>query len=90
MFFQDFDFESKGKDYTAYSFSLIEKAISELPPKCQIIFVLNKWKSMKYKEIATHLNISIKTVEAQLHIANTKIINSLKKSFSFTDKININ
>jgi RNA polymerase sigma-70 factor (ECF subfamily) len=40
--------------------------IDKLPPKCRQIFVLSKIDKLKYKEIAEDLNISVKTVEAQM------------------------
>lgn len=60
----------------------LEKKISEvldsLPPKCRAIFVLSRFEGMKYREIAGHLDISVKTVENQMGIALSKMRNSLK------------
>ena len=56
----------------------IEQAINTLPPKCKAIFVLNRHEEMKYKQIAEHLNISIKTVETQMSIALDKLRKELK------------
>jgi len=47
----------------------IEKSIESLPPKRQEIFRLSREQGLKYKEIAEELNISIKTVEAQMGLA---------------------
>jgi RNA polymerase sigma-70 factor, ECF subfamily len=44
----------------------IGKAIDELPQKCREVFILNRHENMKYQEIAIHLEISVKTVEAQM------------------------
>ena len=44
----------------------IGKAIEELPEKCREIFVLNRNENLKYLEIATRLEISVKTVESQM------------------------
>ena len=44
----------------------IEEATNELPEKCREIFLKNRHEHMKYQEIADELNISIKTVEAQM------------------------
>ncbi len=44
----------------------IEKLINELPEKCREIFLLNRYEGLKYKEIANQLDISVKTVEAQI------------------------
>ncbi len=46
--------------------SKIEAAIDELPTQCGRIFRLNRMESLKYKEIAEHLDISVKTVENQI------------------------
>ncbi len=47
----------------------LEKVLTEidhLPPKCQEIFKLSRFEGLKYYEIASHLNISVKTVEVQM------------------------
>jgi len=44
----------------------IQKAIDELPEQCSIIFRMSRFEEMKYKDIATQLNISVKTVENQM------------------------
>ncbi|WP_348647869.1 RNA polymerase sigma-70 factor [Arenibacter sp. F20364] len=44
----------------------ITKEIQNLPPKCQRIFVLSKKEGLTNIEISEHLNVSIKTVEAQI------------------------
>lgn len=55
-------------------FSLqINKAIERLPSKCREIFLLSRQKKMSYQEIATALNLSIKTVETQMGIALKRI-----------------
>ena len=47
----------------------IKKAINDLPPRCRLIFKLVKEDGLKYKEVAELLQLSIKTVEAQMAIA---------------------
>jgi len=44
----------------------IEDATAALPDKCRKIFLLNRMENMKYREIADELDISVKTVEAQM------------------------
>jgi len=44
----------------------IQAAIDELPEKCREIFLLSRYESLKYHEIAERLNLSQKTVEAQM------------------------
>lgn len=57
----------------------LNKAISELPPKCGIIFRLVKEEGLSYKEAAQLLDVSEKTVENQIGIALKKI----KQAISF-------
>lgn len=51
----------------------IKNLVDKLPKRCKEILLLSKQESLKQKEIAKKLNISIKTVEAQLRIAFKKI-----------------
>jgi len=44
----------------------IDEAIAELPEKCREVFVLNRFEHLKYQQIAEKLQISVKTVEAQM------------------------
>lgn len=44
----------------------ITSAIDELPARCAEIFRLSRFEGLKYQEIATHLDISVKTVEVQM------------------------
>lgn len=44
----------------------IEAAIASLPEKCRMVFELNRIEGLKYAQIAERMNISIKTVEAQM------------------------
>jgi RNA polymerase sigma-70 factor (ECF subfamily) len=55
----------------------IDSAINSLPHRAKLIFKLAKEDRMKYKEIASLLNISVKTVDHQLAIALKKITNAL-------------
>ena len=57
----------------------IEKSIESLPPKRQEIFRLSREQGLKYKEIADQLNISIKTVEAQMGLALKHLRDELKE-----------
>ena len=44
----------------------INSAIEELPEKCREIFILSRYENLKYQQIADKLQISVKTVEAQM------------------------
>jgi RNA polymerase sigma-70 factor (ECF subfamily) len=56
----------------------IKSCINNLPEKCKEILLLSKFERLKNKEIASKLDISIKTVESQIRIAFQKI----RKDFS--------
>ncbi len=56
----------------------IEACIDSLPPKRQEIFRLSREQGLKYKEIADTLNISVKTVEAQMGLALKHLRSELK------------
>jgi RNA polymerase sigma-70 factor (ECF subfamily) len=45
---------------------LIEKTLEDLPERCRQIFSMSRFDGLKYKEIAQNLDISIKTVEANM------------------------
>jgi RNA polymerase sigma-70 factor (ECF subfamily) len=44
----------------------IDKALATLPPKCRQVFEMSRYEQKKYKEIASELDISQKTVEAHM------------------------
>lgn len=52
---------------------LVQQAIDSLPGKCKEVFRLVLSDKLKNKEIATLLDISIKTVEAHITSANKRI-----------------
>ncbi len=49
-----------------HNFNKLQTIINQLPPKCKEVFIMAKLDQKKYKEIATDMGISIKTVEAQM------------------------
>ena len=57
----------------------IQAAINQLPPRCRLIFSLIKEDGLKYKDVSGLLELSVKTVEAQLVIALRKIAAALKQ-----------
>ena len=58
--------------------SRIWQVIDSLPEKCREIFVLNRFEEKKYAEIASELNISVKTVETQMSKALKVLREKLK------------
>lgn len=61
----------------------LDNAVEALPPKCKLIYKLVKQEGLRYKEIASILNISVKTIDAQMAIASRRITQSIQ--FAFTD-----
>ena len=53
--------------------ALIKKEVEHLPPRCKQIFLLSKQDGLTNSEIATYLDISIKTVEYQISQAYSVI-----------------
>ena len=56
----------------------IQKAIDQLPPRCKMIFKLVKEDGLTYKEVASILDVSVKTVDSQLCIALKKLADILQ------------
>ena len=44
----------------------LNDVIDRLPEKCRLVFVLNRFEELSYKEVAQKLDISVKTVENQM------------------------
>ncbi|MDN4166094.1 RNA polymerase sigma-70 factor [Cytophagales bacterium LB-30] len=88
---QDHTFSAHTLDTPLEELSFMElekniiKAISKLPPKCREIFLLSREEELSYKLIAERLNISTKTVEAQMGIALKRLREDL--SAQIPDKI---
>jgi RNA polymerase sigma-70 factor (ECF subfamily) len=53
----------------------VNTAIENLPDKTKEIFKMNRFEGLKYAEIAKKLNVSVKTVEAQM----SKALKALRK-----------
>ncbi len=51
----------------------IKQAVQELPAKCGLIYKLIKEDGLKYKDAAELLNLSQKTIEAQMGIAMKRL-----------------
>lgn len=67
--FQSIYFDPEKLMMTEEMMRQIKKAVNDLPPRCKLIFKLVKEDGLKYREVAELLQLSIKTVEAQMAIA---------------------
>ena len=56
---------------------LVKREIENLPPKCKRIFLLSKQEGLSNIEVAEYLNVSIKSVEAHMTKAFTKLRNAV-------------
>jgi RNA polymerase sigma-70 factor (ECF subfamily) len=54
------------------------RAIHELPPKRRRVFVLRRVYGLSQKEIATRMNISLKTVEAHMAISIAQVMDYME------------
>lgn len=54
-------------------YQLIDQAINQLPPQQKKVFLLSRYKRLKYEEIAKELNLSRETVKYYLKTANHAI-----------------
>ncbi len=59
----------------------IEDTINSLPKKCRMIFRLIKEEGLKYKEVAGLLDISVKTVEAHMTFAYSRIVECFEELY---------
>ncbi len=57
---------------------MIERTMDVLPERCSLIFRMNRYEGLKYREIAEKLEISIKTVEADMGKALQAFRHNLK------------
>lgn len=46
--------------------SYLNDVIDRLPEKCRLVFILNRFEELSYKEVAQKMDISVKTVENQM------------------------
>jgi RNA polymerase sigma-70 factor (ECF subfamily) len=61
--------------------SAIEKAVSELTPKCRLVFSMSRFEGLTNDEIAEHLDMSKRTVETQISNALKMFRSDLKHFF---------
>jgi len=62
----------------------LERATEALPSQCKLVFKLIKEDGLSYKETASILNISVKTVDAHLVSAIKKLTALLKAEFNLS------
>ena len=62
----------------------LNNAINELPTQCKIIFRLVKEDGLSYKDVSEILDVSVKTVDSQLVIANRRLSLAIRKEFNLT------
>ena len=63
--------------------NLIQEAVLSLPDKCREVFDLSRNESLSNREIADRMNISVKTVEAQITKALKRIKNFLGEAYLY-------
>ena len=51
----------------------LKEAVGKLPERCREVFIMSKIEELSNKEIAEKLDISVKTVEAQMTKALTRL-----------------
>ena len=56
---------------------MIEKAVSELPPKCRQVFLMSYCEGLSDKQIAERLSLSLSTVENHIHNALVRLRKSI-------------
>lgn len=61
--------------------TVVNNEIQNLPPKCQKVFILSKKEGLTNIEISEYLNVSIKTVEAQITKAFSILRERLGKKY---------
>jgi len=59
--------------------NIINATLKKMPDRCSRIFRMNRFEGMKYREIASILSISVKTVEADMGKALQLFRKSLKE-----------
>ncbi|KAA1242500.1 RNA polymerase sigma-70 factor [Aquimarina sp. RZ0] len=69
------DYKMEEKDFLI----ALQAAINKLPPKQREVLIMNRFDLKSYKEVATKLNISIKTVEKRMQAAFIAITKAVGK-----------
>ena len=76
-YFEALDKATYNRDENEFQTTLahIAREIQNLPPKCREVFIMSRKEGLTNQEISEYLNISVKTVEAQI----TKAFTVLRK-----------
>jgi RNA polymerase sigma-70 factor (ECF subfamily) len=61
---------------------IVQKLANILPPKCKLVFIQNKLLDLPLEDVASQLNISIKTAEAHLTKALKIVRENLKDLYT--------
>lgn len=82
----DFDIELEDPSpedvfYNDEMVELLNKAISELPKQCKLVFKLVREEGFSYQEVAEMLDVSPKTVDSHLVNATKRLAKVLKREF---------
>ena len=75
------DLKRKERDYSDLQ-EAIRESVNNLPRMGRLVFELNRNEGLTYKEIAEHLDISVRTVETHMRRSLKKLKNSLSKYVS--------
>lgn len=51
----------------------LREAVDDLPPMCRQVFVLHKYRQLTYREVASHLELSVSMVEKHMMKALTRL-----------------
>ncbi|MGX1930997.1 sigma-70 family RNA polymerase sigma factor [Flagellimonas sp. 2504JD4-2] len=62
-------FENEDEDLFRKQVKLVQQEVQKLPPRCKKTFLLSKQEGLTNIEIANFMNVSIRTVEAQINKA---------------------
>ena len=55
----------------------LDRIISSMPPQRQRVFMMSRYRGMSSREISEALDISVRTVERQIHLALKDLRNLL-------------
>lgn len=83
------DHSPEKKLITSELLKKINAAIDQLPPRCKMVFKLVREDGLSYKEVGAILNISPKTVDAQMMIAVKQISEKVRMDFDYFPSRNI-